>query len=288
MTAPAPALRQALSQIAVDSEDPTLLGTLAGINLEGPFLSPEYTGPHLTSLLQEPSVEALDDFCRAADGRIRLLTIAPELKGSDKVIAACRERGVVPSIGHTGGSYEECREAIDRGATHVTHLFNAMSPFRHRAPGAVGAALLADAVTVELILDGEHVGEPACRLALRLCGVDHIIAITDAVMLAGTSESTGMLGGREVHRRGARIEDVDSVLAGTSLTMVEAFRHLVVELKQTMSAAVKMTSTNAARVLGREDLGNLRPGCRADLVVLGRDDLAVQLVMTGGVCVHDA
>jgi N-acetylglucosamine-6-phosphate deacetylase len=286
MTAPRDDMNRALKLIANEIEDPEYRGTLAGINLEGPFISQEYAGAHDTALLRQPSTDALLQLLKAGRGRIRLMTIAPERPKSSELIDVALSNDVMPAIGHTAASYEECRDAIRSGATHFTHLFNAMTPFHHRNPGAVGAALLEEGVSVELILDGEHLSNEAFRLALRSCGPQNIIAITDATMLTGTKKRKAVVGGSQVRRRGARVENDASVLAGSCLTMAAAFKHLVKTLDQDLISAVRMTSTNASRVLGRNDLGHIREGFAANLVLLSRSSFAVRTVVVRGEVVH--
>src|ERR1700734_166191 len=169
-------------------------GIVAGIHLEGPWLSAAHCGAHDHTQLRDPTPAEIDTLLAAGDGAIRMVTLAPERPGSDDAIARLVDAGVVVALGHTDASYEQTRHAIDRGATVGTHLFNAMRPLHHREPGPA-LALLEDArVTVELIADGVHVHPAVVNATVAATGAGRVALVTDATAAAGVSDGEFRLG----------------------------------------------------------------------------------------------
>jgi N-acetylglucosamine-6-phosphate deacetylase len=239
-------------------------GTIIGTHLEGPFLSRERHGALDPDTFLEPDREVALRLLEAQT--VKLMTLAPELPGAPALITTLRRHGVVASIGHSDASYEQAAEAVELGASAVTHLFNAMRPWHHRDPGVIGAALDLPGVSCELICDGFHVDPAALRLAYRAKGVDELRLITDATAAAGMPDGVYRLGAAEIHVRDGR------VLAGTTLTMAEAVRNAVTLMGIGIEQAVAMASVNPARLLGIDDRkGQLAPGFDADLVLLDAD-----------------
>lgn len=244
-------------------------GLLAGIHLEGPFLSPVRRGAHDPSLLAAPEPDLVDRLLDAGRGAVAMVTLAPELPHAPEAIRRITAAGAIAAVGHTDASYEETVVAIDAGATVATHLFNAMRPLHHRDPGPI-AALLEDArVAVELICDGVHLHPAVVRTAVAAAGADRVVLVTDAMAAAGMGDGDYLLGGFDVRVTEGVARLVDGgAIAGSTLTMDRAFR-FAVDAGVAVSDAVAMTSTMPARLLGREDqVGSLRPGLDADLVVL--------------------
>ncbi len=222
-----------------------------------------------------------DAVLRVMDGArdsVAIVTVAPELPGGLDLVRLLRGRGHLVSIGHSGASYDEARDAIAAGVTHATHLFNRMSPFTHRAPGVVGAVLESADVTAEIICDGHHVHPAVVALALRTKTAAKLMAITDGTAAAGLPlGSRAMLGGRPivVAEQSAQLED--GTLAGSIITMDQAFRMLVLEAGLPIEVAVRMCSTTPADQLGLPSQGRLAAGAFADLVVL---DAGLRVVQT--------
>jgi N-acetylglucosamine-6-phosphate deacetylase len=207
------------------------------------------------------------------------MTLAPELPGADELIDLLLLRGIAVSCGHTDATAEEAIKAFDRGARSVTHLFNAMRPFRHRDPGLAGAALARDDVIVQIILDGVHLAEETARVVWQ-SAAGRTALVTDAVAGAGMGDGVYFLGGAEIEVRGGAARGPGDVLAGSTLTMVEAVRNLH-ELGIPLSEAVAAATAVPARVLGSSALGRLDVDLPADLVVLD-DNLEIERVCVRG------
>jgi N-acetylglucosamine-6-phosphate deacetylase len=263
----------------------TRAGIVAGIHLEGPWLSAARCGAHDSRQLRDPRPGEIDALLAAGDGAIRMVTLAPERCGSDEAISRLVDAGVVVAVGHTDATYQQTRQAVELGATVATHLFNAMRPVHHREPGPA-LALLEDArVVVELIGDGVHVHPAMQRAVVAAAGADRVALVTDATVAAGLGDGEFQLGTVqiEVIEQVARVRGT-STIAGSTATMDQLFRAaagLGEDRDAALVAAVKMTSTTPARALGLRGVGSLRPGADADLVVLD-DDLRVTRVMADG------
>lgn len=238
-----------------------------GAHLEGPFISPRRLGMHPAGARRDPDPALLERLLAA--GPVAHVTLAPELPGAAAVIDTLLAREITVAVGHTDATAEEAHAAFDRGARHVTHLFNAMRAFTHRDPGIAGASLARDDVVVELILDGHHLSDEAARLALRAAR-GRIALVTDALAAAGMGDGDWRMGPQPVLVRDgvARLES--GVLAGSVLTMPRAIRELV-RLGATEGEALHAASRRS-----------LAPGAQADIVVLD-DALEVRDVWLGGV-----
>jgi N-acetylglucosamine-6-phosphate deacetylase len=241
-----------------------------GIHMEGPFINPEIKGAHKIEYLWEPNVDMWNDLNSSARGSIKLMTIAPELPGNIDVIRSAASQGVVPSIGHTLALYDDIEKAIDNGAAHVTHMFNAMRPFHHREPGIMVAALLRNELKVELIADGIHVDPIVMKLLHNIKGSGGIILVTDAIRASGMPDGDYHFMDQKiiVKEKRAYLEN-GTTLAGSTLTMEEAVRNMVRLVGVPITDAVRMASLNGAKVLGLEHKkGILAVGKDADLVVM--------------------
>lgn len=266
----------------------TRRGTVAGIHLEGPWLSRARCGAHDPTLMRDPDPAEIDALLAAGDGAIRMVTLAPELPGADEAIRRLRDAGVVVALGHTDASYAQTKRAIAAGATVGTHLFNAMPPLHHREPGPALALLQDPGVTVELIADGVHVHPAVVRAVIGAAGPDRVAVITDAVAAAGCADGAFRLGPVpiDVASGVARVRGTSTIAGGTA-TMDRLFRNLVgAGSDAALEAAVRTTAATPARALGLERVGALRVGADANLVVLDRD-LQVGAVMVNGRWVGD-
>jgi N-acetylglucosamine-6-phosphate deacetylase len=272
ITAPEEQLVAALAEVPHDSERPHVLGA----HLEGPFLAPERLGTHPEAARRDPDTELLERLLSA--GPVRLVTLAPELPGADALIELLLQRGVTVSCGHTDADAYEANAAFDLGVHTVTHLFNAMRPFSHRDPGIAGVALSRDDVIVQVILDGIHLAPDTAKLIWSV-GAGRVALVTDSMAGAGNGDGSYSLGGLEVEIRDGVARGPDGVLAGSSLTMIEAVRNLHslgVPLADALDAATAVPS----RIIGRISEG-LIAGAPADVVVLD-DNLEIDRVLVGG------
>ncbi|MFF5091437.1 N-acetylglucosamine-6-phosphate deacetylase [Streptomyces niveus] len=248
-------------------------GDLAGIHFEGPFISPCRKGAHSEALLRDPDPAEVRKLLDAARGTARMVTLATELPGGIDSVRLLVEHGVIAAIGHTDATYEQTVEAIDAGATVATHLFNAMPPLGHRAPGPIAALLEDERVTVELINDGTHLHPAALELAFHRAGADRVAFITDAMDAAGFGDGVYQLGPLEVEvKDGVARLAVGGSIAGSTLTLDTAFKRAATIDRLPVTDIVRAISANPAKLLGVYDrVGSLEPGKDADLVILDAD-----------------
>ncbi|MEH0444732.1 MULTISPECIES: N-acetylglucosamine-6-phosphate deacetylase [unclassified Streptomyces] len=261
-------------------------GDLAGIHFEGPFISPCRKGAHSEALLRDPDPAEVRKLVDAARGQARMVTLATELPGGLDSVRLLAEHGVIAAVGHTDATYEQTVVAIEAGATVATHLFNAMPPLGHRAPGPIAALLEDERVTVELINDGTHLHPAALELAFRHAGPGRVAFITDAMDAAGIGDGRYLLGPLEVEvsQGVARLVEGGSI-AGSTLTQDRAFQRAVTVDRLPVEDVVAALSANPARLLGLADrVGSLEPGKDADMVLLD-DAFEVRGVMRKGVWV---
>lgn len=261
-------------------------GELAGIHLEGPFLSPAKKGAHQEDLLCDPTPERIRAILDAAQGSVRMVTLAPEREHSDQAIQMLREAGVVVAFGHSDADWATTRRSVAQGATVATHLFNAMRPVHHREPGPVPVLLNDPRVAVELICDGVHLHHEVVRMAVDAAGVDRVMLVTDAMSATGSPDGRYELGSLpvHVHEGVARIvlpDGTPGAIAGSTLTMDRAFAFLG-ECGFDWQQASAMSSTVPARVHGLDGVGTLTPGGFADLCHVDADSGGLAGVMRRG------
>jgi N-acetylglucosamine-6-phosphate deacetylase len=247
-------------------------GNVWGIHLEGPFINSELHGAMKADYLWKPDLHAWERLFAASEGAIRLMTIAPELTGVEAIMRAAARHGVVLSIGHSKASYQEVLNAIDNGAAHVTHMFNAMPVFHHRNPGVVVAALLHNELKIELIADGIHVHPAVMKLLYNIKGDGGIVLITDSIRASGMKDGKYTFMDQSMTVKEKRAYLADGTLAGSTLTMEEAVRNMVQLIDVPVTNAVRMASFNGAKVLGLSHRkGILAVGKDADLVIMNKD-----------------
>ncbi len=246
--------------------------TILGAHLEGPFLNPARAGAIPPEYLHPATPARLARLLAAAPGLVGLMTVAPDVPGVLDLIPALVRAGIVVSLGHTAADYDLFRRAIDAGARHTTHLFNAMTGIAHRAPGAAGAALTDERVTVELIADGEHIHPAILALALRAKGADGVALVSDAVGPAGLPPGDYEWLNTRVHADGRTVRLLDGTLAGSLGTLDRALRLITTPLPLgaglDLVAAARTLATTPARILGLQNKGSLSPGFDADLVAV--------------------
>ena len=256
-------------------------GELAGIHLEGPWLSAEHCGAHDPALLRAPDPAEVARVVDAGEGTVVMVTLASELEHGLDAVTLLAERGVLAALGHTDATYDDARAAVDAGVTVATHLFNTMRPVHHRHPGPVLALAGDPRVVVELIADGIHLHPEVLRWAAA-AAPHRFSLITDAMGAAGSADGDYVLGPAAVQVRDgvARLAS-NGAIAGSTLTMDRAVRYAVTVAGVPLAAAVEAASATPARLLGLTDVGEIEPGRRADLVHLD-EDLEVVAVMRAG------
>jgi len=254
-----------------------------GLHLEGPFLSLRRRGAHRASAIESAPADLFQPFFEL--DILRLVTLAPELDGALDRIRLLRAHGVAVSLGHTDASYEEFVGGIDAGATMATHLYSAMSGFGHRAPGAVGAALVDDRISVGLIADGIHCHPASVRLAVRAKGPDRVALVTDSIAGAGMEPGVYKLDGQDILVDETLARLPDGKLAGSILTLDQAVRNVVEWARIGVAEACHMASDVPARLLGLRTKGRLAVGCDADLTLLD-DGLRVLATFREGRCLY--
>lgn len=255
-------------------------GELAGIHLEGPWLAPEMKGAHPVQLLCDPDPSVVAELLDAGRGSVCMVTIAPELAGAMESIRLMSQRGVVAAVGHTNAGYETTKAAIEAGASGATHLFNAMAPLRHRAPGPVLALWEDPRVYLELIMDGVHV-RPELVAFVAHTEPDRVVFVTDAMAAAASSDGDYVLGELPVEVRDgvARIAGTDTI-AGSTLTLDRAVRNAVAA-GVPFAQAVRAATALPADYMSLTDVGRIATGKLADLAVLD-EGLVVTRVMRHG------
>lgn len=242
--------------------------TLVGINMEGPFISKEKKGAQNAAFIQAPSAEMFRRLQHAAGGLIKLLDIAPEGEGAMDTIRALKDE-VAISLAHTGADYETACTAFAQGARHATHLYNAMPPLSHRAPGVIGAAFDAPHAFVELICDGVHIHPSVVRATFQMFTDDRIVLISDSIMATGLPDGEYALGGQAVTVRGNRATLHDGTLAGSATNLMDCVRTVVQQMNVPLESAIKAATQNAAKSIGLYDkFGSITTGKYADLVLL--------------------
>ena len=266
ITAPDGVIEEA--QAALRSRPASYVGAEPlGLHLEGPMISPQRPGVHELALMKSPSLGLLADW-----SGVGMVTLAPELAEAEPLVKALVDMGVVVLAGHSAATYDEGVAAFGWGVKGVTHLFNAMAPFLHRAPGLIGAALDTRAFAT-VICDGLHVDPAVIRAVWRLLGRDRFVLITDAMAAAGIGDGEFRLGGAQVQASGGQVVSRTGQLAGCALSLDQAVRNLVAFTGCTPLEALGAASTNPARLLG---LGDTK-----DQVVFD-DGLAVVSTSIGG------
>ena len=279
MTLPYERIRSALAAgVAYEQNRPRDGARLAGMRLEGPFLSEAKKGAQRGDWLRDPDGDAFDSLNEGCGGRVALVDVAPELSGALSFIESAARKCRV-SLGHTTADYDRAVAAFEAGASHLTHLYNAMPPLLHRAPGPIAAGAEREDVSAEIVADGIHVHESMVRLAFRLFP-DRLALISDAARCLGMADGVYDLGGQAITLRGNRAELPDGTIAGSATDLFACLQNAVrwgVPRERAVAAATSVP----ARLLGREDLGVLCPGAFADFVLCD-EKLDRQAVYLGG------
>ena len=260
--------------------------TLVGINMEGPFISMEKKGAQNGEFIHKPDADMFERLQIAANGLIKLCDIAPEVEGAMDCIERISDK-VTVSLAHTAADFDIATEAINKGAKHVTHLYNAMPPYSHRAPGVIGAACDNEKVMVELICDGVHSHPATVRTTFKMFGDDRIVLISDSMMACGLDDGQYTLGGQDVTVKGnlATLTELGNI-AGSVTNLMKCMRKAVKEMHIPLESAVNCATANPAKVIGiYENYGSLTPGKQADVVLLDKD-LEIRYIVKSGEVVY--
>ena len=268
MTFPKERLRQIFASIkGAQTEEGA---KVVGINMEGPFLDPAKKGAHVEEWITAPDAAFVRELNQDADGLVRLVTLAPNMDGAEEFIKEMHEE-VCVSLGHTAADYDCASRAMKLGAHHVTHLYNAMQPFGHRAPGLIGAAMDDPECMVEMICDGYHIHPSAIRAAFRMFGPERVILISDSMRATGMKNGTYELGGQEVTVKDRKAVLKDGTLAG-SATNLYGCMCKAVEFGIPLEQAIMAATANPARSIGIFDqVGSIRIGKQADLLLVSKN-----------------
>jgi N-acetylglucosamine-6-phosphate deacetylase len=259
---------------------------IRGIHMEGPFLNKQFKGAMNQNYLWKPEVEAWNKIWEASKGYIKIMTIAPELPNAVDVMRAAAQVGVVLSIGHSMAGYDDVLNAIDNGAAHVTHIFNAMQQFHHRTPGVILASLLHNELKIELIADTLHVHPAVIQLLLKLKGASGIILVSDSIRAGGMHEGEYEFADQKIFMKGKKAFLADGTLAGSTLTLNLAIRNMVEEGGAKITEAVRMATLNGVKVINLDHKkGILAVGKDADIVVFN-NNYEVELTLLNGTVVY--
>lgn len=254
---------------------------IVGIHLEGPFISENKVGAQHPQYVVRPFIDKIKHFQETANGLIKIMTFAPEVESAKEALETYKD-DIIFSIGHTVATYEEAVEAAERGAKHVTHLYNAATSFQHREPGVFGAAWLNDALHTEMIVDGTHSHPASVAIAYRMKGNERFYLITDAMRAKGMPEGEYDLGGQKVTVQSQQARLTNGALAGSILKMNHGLRNLISFTGDTLDHLWRVTSLNQAIALGIDDRkGSIKVNKDADLVILD-DDMNVKSTIKQG------
>ena len=254
---------------------------ILGVHLEGPFISEHKVGAQNPKFVQRPTIEQLEAYQQAAQGLIKIVTIAPEVEGAHKVMQSLSDQ-IIFSIGHTIATYDEVNKAVTLGANHVTHLYNAGTSFTHRNPGVFGAAWTNPFLHCELIADGIHSHPTSVDIAFKMKDTTHMFLITDAMRAKGLGPGTYDLGGQNVivSNHQARLEN--GALAGSILKMNEGLKNTIRFTKRSLEDLWRVTSYNQAKALNiLHQKGSLREGKHADIVILDSEINVLKTIKMG-------
>lgn len=281
MTAPKSDIDKALAAVESFRRVSPIGGAVIGVHLEGPFISPVFPGAQNPSHILPARAEWLEGWNDRHPGLIRILTLAPETEGAEETIRAAVALGIVAACGHSNATYDTMQSAIGWGVTHSVHCCNGMRPFHHREPGVVGAVLLHQELSTELIMDGHHLHPASSALVRRVKG-NRVCIVTDAMRASGMPDGEYTLGGLAVVVRDSVARLEDGSLAGSTLTMQSALSGLIRQHGLSLHEALPHATSIPAGIIGAADKGRIEAGAAADMLLLDPADYAVRKVMLGG------
>ncbi len=268
------------AETEVLEENIPLKDVLRGIYLEGPFISEEKKGAQNPAYIRTPDRQMLEKLQQAAKGMIRMVAIAPETEGAMECIRECRDDFRF-SIAHTCADYETAKAAMEEGAHHVTHLYNAMPPFTHRKPGVIGAAAENEETRVELICDGIHIHPCVVKSTFKLFGAERMVLVSDSMMATGMEDGEYALGGQPVTVKGNRALLKDGTIAGSATNLFGCMR-TAIRMGVPKEEAVRAATRNPAEAVGlEEECGMLLAGRRADILITDGEFTLLEVIKSG-------
>lgn len=259
---------------------------ILGVHLEGPYLNPKRAGGQPKEFMRRHSIEEVKQYIYASGGKVKILSLAPEMEGALDLIRFLDREGIVAAIGHSDASYEETLTAAQAGLRHATHTFNAMREFHHREPGAVGAVLALDSITAEMIADGVHVHPASIKILIKCKGYKRIVVISDAIMGMGAPDGEYQLGGRTIIVQKGVSRFKDGGIAGSAMSVGNGVKNLIRWLDLELPQIIQMATFNPARAIGEEGRkGSLEVGKDADIIICDQE-LNVKMTMVRGQVAH--
>lgn len=287
LTAPWDAIRNCIRAAREVREHGSQGARLLGCHLEGPFINPKRAGAQPPEYIRPPSIRELEAELGELMSELRIVTLAPELEGGLELTQYLTKQGIIVSIGHSDATYEQVLHAIEHGARHATHTFNAMRPFQHRDPGLAGAVMLHEELTAEIIWDNIHTHPAAAQLLVKAKGSERVLCVSDGTTGVGMPDGyTFELWGHRamVQQNAARMVETGG-LAGSTIAMDACLKHCAATFN--LEVASLLCAANPARALGYEgELGTLRPGARADLILWNPHAQQVEYTYIDGVLHH--
>ncbi len=279
-------LTKALKNVAALASESPEGARIAGIHFEGPYLNTAFKGAQPEAFIVKPDLAQFKQFQKHANNLIKVITIAPEKDDQYELIRYLNKTGVAVHLGHSGATYSEALFAFANGASGLTHTFNAMTPFNHREPGLVGAALRIGDVYAEIITDGNHVSWPAINILFKAKGKDHCVMITDSLCAKGMAVGRYVFGGQSIDIRnngGAYLAD-SNTLAGSTLSYNQGLRNVIENAGVDEVSAINACTINPAKVLRIADrFGRIQANYEADLTVLDQDYSVIATYVKGQV-----
>ncbi|WP_409302693.1 N-acetylglucosamine-6-phosphate deacetylase [Peribacillus sp. SCS-155] len=271
-------INQALKNVAKYLQTDNLPGKaeILGVHLEGPFINPSKKGAQPENHIINPDLKLFDEWQKESGDSIRLVTSAPEQQNGISFIKHLTEKGIISSIGHSDATFEQVKDAVAAGSTHVTHLFNGMRGLHHREPGLAGAAILMEKLKAEIIADGVHVSPEMVKLAVKAKGTDGVILITDSMRAKCLKNGHYDLGGQDVTVADGKALLSDGTLAGSILKMIDSVSNIIEFTGLELEDAIMMASVNPAKQLGIYNRkGSISPGKDADIAILNQQNNVV-------------
>jgi len=276
-------LRKSFTLLARASKDLEIAASIPGFHLEGPYISPEkgFRGAHLEKYIRKPNWEEFAGLQEISGNRIRLITVAPEMEDAFSFIRKCARSGVLVSLGHHNGSSEQIRQAADAGASLSTHLGNGCANMIDRHNNPLWPQLAEDRLSITLIADGFHLNQDELNCFYRMKGLERTILVSDALDLAGLPPGIYIRGEREVLLTPDVVKfPAENVLAGAATPLSKSVRNMMSFTGCSLPDAIRMASTNPAKLLGLDDLGEISPGKRADLILFHITDEGLDILST--------